>query len=251
MTLGRGCRTAFGCRHDKSPRFSSASSTTGDAVRGSDPPSLAVMSVGDRVEQAIERHADTPGEIERGGREKPRNLRRNIFWLAVTAVSLYLVFPKLVDVFGSWRQITRFSAASLVTMAALQVAVNACQWDLQRVALRARRWRPVIAAQLASNALSNIAPGGGPVGAALQYRMLVRAGLDGPASVSALTAVNLLVFGVVRARPVSPSPGAPSRDCCVGTSIARCCRLPSRASRFSPSPALSSPSCWQPIARWP
>jgi uncharacterized protein (TIRG00374 family) len=79
-------------------------------------------------------------------------------------------------------------------------------WDLQRVALRAARWRPVIAAQLASNALSNIAPGGGPVGAALQYRMLVQAGLDGPATVGALTAVNLLLFGVVLALPVLAIP---------------------------------------------
>jgi hypothetical protein len=45
----------------------------------------------------------------------------------------------------------------------------------------------VIAAQLASNALSNIAARGGPVGAALQYRMFVRAGHDGPSTVSALT----------------------------------------------------------------
>ena len=102
-----------------------------------------------------------------------------MLWLASRGVALPRV-PELVDVFGSWRQITRFSIASLAAMAVLQVAANACLWDLQRVALRAPRWRPVIAAQLASNALSNIAPGGGPVGAALQYRMLVRAGLDGP-----------------------------------------------------------------------
>ena len=168
---------------------------------------VPVNSLGDRVERAIERHADTPGEIERGEREKPHRLRRNVFWLVVTAVSLYLVFPKVVDVFASWRQITRFSVASLVTMAALQVATNACQWDLQRVALRARRWRPVIAAQLASNALSNIAPGGGPVGAALQYRLLAKAGMSGPATVSALTAVNLLIFAVVLGLPVLAIPG--------------------------------------------
>lgn len=163
-------------------------------------------SVGDRVERAIERHSDTAGEIERGEHAKPHRLRRNVFWLAVTAVSLYLVFPKVVDVFGSWHQITRFSIASLITMAALQVASNACLWDLQRVALRARRWRPVIAAQLASNALSNIAPGGGPMGAALQYRMLLQAGLPGPPTVTALTAVNLLVFAVVLALPVLAIP---------------------------------------------
>ncbi len=83
----------------------------------------------------------------------------------------------------------------------------ACLWDLQRVALRGARWRPVIAAQLASNALSNVAPGGGPVGAALQYRIFVAAGLDGPTVVSSLTAVNLLVFAVVLGLPVLAIPG--------------------------------------------
>src|SRR4051794_38100177 len=166
----------------------------------------SASSLGDRIERALERHADTAGEIERGEHEKPRNLRRNVLWLAITLVSLYLVFPELLEVFGSWRQITRLSVLWLVAMALLQVASNACMWDLQRVALRASRWRPVIAAQLASNALSNIAPGGGPVGAALQYRMLVQAGLDGPATVGALTAVNLMLFGVVLALPVLAIP---------------------------------------------
>ena len=164
-------------------------------------------TVGDRVEQAIERHADTAGEIERGTRTRPHRLRRNIIWLGITGVSLYLVFPELVSVFGSWRQITRFSPGWLLTMLALQAASTACLWDLQRVALRAPRWRPVISAQLASNALSNVAPGGGPVGAALQYRMLVKAGLPGPSTVSALTAVNLLVFAVVLGLPVLAIPG--------------------------------------------
>jgi uncharacterized protein (TIRG00374 family) len=166
-----------------------------------------VVSIGDRVERAIERHADTAGEIERGEQSKPRRLWRNVVWLAITAVSLYFVFPKVIEVFGSWRQITRFSVAALVAMAALQVAANACQWDLQRVALHAPRWRPVIAAQLASNALSNIAPGGGPIGAALQYRMLVRSGLPGPPTATALTAVNLLVFAVVLGLPLLAIPG--------------------------------------------
>ena len=167
----------------------------------------AVHSIGDRVERAIERHADTVGEIRRGEREKPRALLRNVVWLVVTAVSLYLVFPALVDTFSSWRQITRFSPASLLAMFGLQVAVCGCLWYLQRVALGGVHWRPVIAAQLSSNALSNIAPGGGPLGAALQYRIFVAAGLEGPAVASALTAVNLLVFAVVLGLPVLAIPG--------------------------------------------
>ncbi len=166
----------------------------------------AAVSIGDRLERAIERHADTAGEIERGERQKPTSLRRNVVWLVITLVSLYLVFPSLVDTFSSWRQITAFSAWSLLGMFALQVGLFACQWDVQRVALGGAGWRPVIAAQLASNAVVEIAPGGGPIGAALQYRMLVAAGLNRNRIISALTAVNLLMFAVVFGLPVLAVP---------------------------------------------
>ena len=121
-------------------------------------------------------------------------------------MSLYLVFPSVIETFGSWRQITRFSLFALVGMAALQMASQFCMWALQRVALRAKRWRPVIASQLAGNALSKVAPGGGAMGAALQYKLLVQAGLPSGSTVGALTAVNLLVFAVVLALPVLAIP---------------------------------------------
>jgi uncharacterized protein (TIRG00374 family) len=161
----------------------------------------ATTTLGDRVEHTIEARTAVPTEAP-----PPRRLRRTIFWLAVTGVSIYLVFPSLVEVFGSWRDITRFSVASLLGMAALQIASLACLWALQHVALRARRWRPVIASQLAGNALAKIAPGGGALGSALQYRMLVRAGAPPAATVTALTAVNVLVFAVVLAMPVLAIP---------------------------------------------
>lgn len=166
----------------------------------------AGRSIGDRLERAIERHTDTEEKIARGERAKPRSVRRNIVWLVITLVSLYLVLPSLVEVFSTWRQIARFSPVSLLLMFALQVGVCACLWDLQRVALRGAAWRPVIAAQLASNALSNIAPGGGPVGAALQYKMFVAAGMKRRPVVSALTAVNLLVFAIVLGLPLLAIP---------------------------------------------
>ena len=64
----------------------------------------------------------------------------------------------------------------------------------------------MITSQLAGNALAKVAPGGGALGAALQYRMLVSAGLPTASTVSALTAVNLLVFAVVLAMPVLAIP---------------------------------------------
>ena len=169
--------------------------------------------VGDRLEQAIEHRADVAGEIARGEQaleaEPARGrgaLRRTIFWLAVSGVSLYLVAPSIISAFGSWRQIERLSIAWLAAMALLQAAALACIWALQFVALRRARWQPVIASQLAGNALAKVAPGGGAMGGALQYRMLVAAGLPPAGVVSGLTAVNLLLFGVVLALPVLAIP---------------------------------------------
>ena len=169
--------------------------------------------VGDRLEQAIEHRADVPAELARGEqalesepKEGRGSLRRTIFWLAVSAVSLYLVAPSVIAAFGSWHQIERLSPAWLVAMAALQVAALACLWILQLLSLREARWQPVIASQLAGNALAKIAPGGGAMGTALQYRMLVETGMRRGEVVSGLTAASLLVFGVVLALPVLSVP---------------------------------------------
>jgi hypothetical protein len=127
-------------------------------------------------------------------------------WLAVTGVSLYFVVASLVEVFGSWRDITEFAPAWLLAMALLQAAAVACLWALQRLALRSPGWRPVIASELAGNASAKIAPGGGAVGAALQSKMLVEAGIPRPRAVAGLTATGLLVFGFVLALPVLALP---------------------------------------------
>src|SRR3954471_604264 len=116
-----------------------------------------MTEVGDRVERAIERHADASVEIA-GAPEPPapKRLRRTIFWLAITGVSLYLVAPSVLDTLGSWRDITRFSIGWLAGMAVLQAASMISLWVLQRLALHVRRWRPVIASQLAGNALAKV-----------------------------------------------------------------------------------------------
>ena len=64
----------------------------------------------------------------------------------------------------------------------------------------------MITSQLAGNALAKIAPGGGAMGSALQYKILVRSGAHPAATVTALTAINVLVFAVVLAMPVLAIP---------------------------------------------
>jgi uncharacterized protein (TIRG00374 family) len=169
--------------------------------------------VGDRLERAIELHADLPAELARGEQEleeapakRRGHLRRTVVWLLISGVSLYLVAPSVIQALGSWRQIEQLSLAWLGAMAALQAAALACLWAVQFLALRRARWQPVIASQLAANALAKIAPGGGAMGSALQYRMLVGTGLPASGVVSGLTASNLLVFAVVLALPVLSVP---------------------------------------------
>jgi uncharacterized protein (TIRG00374 family) len=175
-------------------------------------PEPRAARVGDRIEAAVERHADLPAEIVRGEEtleaspRRRRRLRRNVVWLLVMGVSLYLVAPSVIEAFASWRQLEAVGIGWLGAMAALQAAALACLWVLQRLAVAGARWQPTIASQLAGNALAKIAPGGGAVGSALQYRMLVATGVPGGRVVAGLTAANLLVFAVVLALPVLSIP---------------------------------------------
>ena len=177
-----------------------------------------MTEVGDRLERAIEERADAEHEIERGEASPPARQRivRTVFWLAVTGISLYLVAPSLIDVLGSWDDLDQLSPAWFALMFALQIASLACLWALQYLAMRGPTFPAVVTSQLAGNALAKIAPGGGAVGAALQYRMLVQAGLPQRRAVAGLTACNLLVFAAVLAMPVLAVPailrGGVSRD---------------------------------------
>jgi uncharacterized protein (TIRG00374 family) len=179
--------------------------------------------LGDRLEVALEHRADVAGEIARGEARRPsrRGLLRTLAWLAVTAVSLYLVAPAVLDTLSSWRDVTKLSPLWLPAMLALQAASTASLWWLQRIALQRAPWYAVGTSQLAGNAMAKIAPGGGAVGAALQYKMLVQAGLPRDRSVSGLTAANLLTLAIVLALPVLAVPalvrGAVDRTLVEGT----------------------------------
>jgi uncharacterized protein (TIRG00374 family) len=164
--------------------------------------------VRERLERAIEEHIDVEQELERAQSAEPsrRSLRRTLIWLAVTAVSLYLVAPSLLDNLSSWREIQELAPQWLLAMAALQAAALWCLWLLQRLALHSSGWHAVATSQLAGNAISKVVPGGGAVGAALQYRMLVQAGVQPSRAVMGLTAANLLTFAVVLALPVLAVP---------------------------------------------
>jgi uncharacterized membrane protein YbhN (UPF0104 family) len=133
-------------------------------------------------------------------------LTRRGLLLAVTAVSLYLLAPALLDVFGAFDELDEISPLWFPAMAALQVGSYACMWGIQRLAVRADHWGPVITSQLASNAFGRVVPGGVAASGAVQYSMLVRGGCPPAAAASGMTASSLLLFGTLLALPLLATP---------------------------------------------
>ena len=131
---------------------------------------------------------------------------RRVVILAVTGVSLYLVAPAILDVLASWPKVRDLDPLLLQGILLAQAAAFACFWVILRITLRLREWLPVVTSQLASNAAARVAPGGGAAGNALQYSMLVRAGVPGPTVASGLTAATLLTTGIVFALPALALP---------------------------------------------
>ncbi len=137
----------------------------------------------------------TPGAITRRG-----------LLLAVTAISLYLLAPALLEVFGAFDELDEISPLWFPAMVALQVGSYACIWGVQRLAVRAEHWGPVVTSQLASNSFGRVVPGGVAAAGAMQYAMLVRGGVPPAAAASGMTASSLLVFGTLLALPLLALP---------------------------------------------
>src|SRR5215211_9398180 len=97
--------------------------------------------------------------------------------LAVTAVSLYLLAPALLQVFGAYDHLDDFNPLWWIAMLLLQLGSYACMWGVQKIALRAERMGPVVTSQLASNAFGRVVPGGVAAAGAMQYAMLARGGI--------------------------------------------------------------------------
>jgi uncharacterized protein (TIRG00374 family) len=136
-----------------------------------------------------------------------------IVLLAITGISLYFVFPSLVEVFGSWDTLVDLQPWWLLPMVLLRAASFAALCDLQRICLRTSKWGPVVSSQLVGNAFSRIVPGGATAGAAMQYPMLTAAGIPSERVASAIAATNVITFSTLLALPVLSLPailaGAP------------------------------------------
>src|SRR3954470_2287840 len=126
--------------------------------------------------------------------------------LLVTGVSLYLVAPALLDVLGSWREVERIGPGWLVLMLLAQTLSFAGLWECQRASVHERRRLPIVLSQLAAHAVSRVVPGGGATSAAVQYRMLVAAGVRPGAVAAGIGVSNVIIFATLTALPVLALP---------------------------------------------
>jgi uncharacterized protein (TIRG00374 family) len=142
-----------------------------------------------------------------------RSAVRSAALLAIAAVSLYLLLPSLLAVFGSWRSLSHLKWGFAVLVLACEIASYVCLWELDRIALHTRAWFPVATAQLSGNAVGRILPAGGATATAFTASMLRRAGVDTGEAVAAFSASTALQLATTLTLPLLALPailgGAP------------------------------------------
>lgn len=139
-------------------------------------------------------------------RRQGAQLARRVTLLAITGISLYLLAPTLIEVFGEWDRLAEIEPVWFAVMALFQGGSIFLTCAMQRIAFRAKRWFAVVTSNLAGAAFGRVVPGGGAAAATLQYGMLVRAGIPGARAASGLTASSLLTFAALLTLPLLAVP---------------------------------------------
>jgi len=131
---------------------------------------------------------------------------RQVIVFGVAGVGLYFVWPQLVDLFSQLPQLRGILWLWFVLMGVLEAASFACAWGLMRLTLNEPSWFLIATAQLTSNAVSRLIPGGAASGGTASYQMFTARGAPPERVVSGLTATTLLSAGVLFSLPVLALP---------------------------------------------
>lgn len=171
---------------------------------GHNAPSAAARSVSDRT-SAIQKKT---AAIDTARQHSPtwRALLKRVIPLAVAGASIYLLFPAITKVLGAWPRLTSLDPIWFTIALAAEVASFACNFGLQRLALRAKGWFAVVTAGLAGNSVTGSLPGGSAIGAGVQFQMLSTAGFDTDAAVSGLAAISFIGVAALLGLPLFAAP---------------------------------------------
>lgn len=131
---------------------------------------------------------------------------RRILALALTAAVLYGAAPALAEVFEAWPRVRGIEPGWFGVMIAAQAGSLWCLAKLQALCMGGASVRVVGRSMLVSGALGRVLPGGTATAAAVQYRMLARAGVPGEAIGVGLAAGTLLQLATLCALPLIAVP---------------------------------------------
>src|SRR5689334_5999722 len=151
-----------------------------------------------------------PEEMERLAAALPERPKLvtpgRVVMLFLALIGLYVVWPSLVATFGSVTELKHVAPGWFVVMVAAEAASYGCMWLLIGLCLESSRYFVIGTAQVVGNAVSKVVPGGSPMGAAMQYRMLVGAGMDATHIGTGLAAASLINVATLFALPVLALP---------------------------------------------
>jgi uncharacterized protein (TIRG00374 family) len=148
-----------------------------------------------------------------GGDRRTHNIVVRSLAIGLTGLALYVVLPSLTRVLSAWPELEHLNPAWFIFALGSEAVSFGCTFALQRLVLRTKKWFAVVAAGLAGNAVTNVLPAGDAAGAAVQFRMLAKSGIDADRAAGGMTAASLLGIGGLLALPVFTLPailgGAP------------------------------------------
>ena len=162
----------------------------------------------------LEPPADTDERSPRTERPTPTGVRRllsrlplrQVIVFAIAIVGLYFVWPQLVSLFSHVPQLRGISWFWFLLMGVLEAGSFTCAWGLMRLTLGERSWFLIGTAQLTSNAVSRVIPGGAAAGGTASFQMLATSGASPERIVSGLTATSLISTAVLFSLPVLSLP---------------------------------------------
>jgi uncharacterized protein (TIRG00374 family) len=159
---------------------------------------------------ARETPSEPPDQGPPRAQSPPRRYVKQILFLVVAAIALYLLLPSLVAVFSSWRSLEHLDWPFAVGVLVFEIVSSVCLWEVDRIALGVHEWFAVATTQLAGNALGRIVPGSATPTTVVLLR---RAGVNAGDASAALAASTLLQIATALALPVLSIPaivgGAP------------------------------------------
>jgi hypothetical protein len=154
-----------------------------------------------RIRDDVDGLLEVTGEAAEAAHTSRWRILLRITFLLVSLVTLYLFAPRLFAVWSQLPELRDIDWWWFGVMAALEAGSIACLWWLVRIALPEVPWFVAGTSQLSGNALSRLVPGGGPVGTALQFRMLSVSGVDTGSAITVLGATGLVSAWVLFALP--------------------------------------------------